>query len=118
MVRYRLPEETSLKNQLVTPTQANRLYATIPLESIGNPDGPVNVLARTASWAGVILLSSDEIPNSGVISLPTALYPGGTDGDGDVDGLDLARFAAQVAGGTNTITPAQFVVDYGKAGGA
>jgi hypothetical protein len=64
------------------------------LESIGSPAGSVDILVRTASWSGGggILLSNDDLPNSGVITLATATggRPGDLDFDGDVDGGDLA----------------------------
>ena len=89
-----VPEATKTVCQFATPTQSNRLFLTLPLESIGSPAGSVDILVRTASWSGGggILLSNDDLPNSGVITLATATggRPGDLDFDGDVDGGDLA----------------------------
>ncbi len=43
------------------------------------------------------------------------IIAGDMDGDGDVDGVDLAIFAQQVANGTNTVTPAIFAANYGRS---
>ena len=61
------PASVATATQLATPTLANRLYLTLPLESIGSPTGPVNILVRTASWAGAgssLLLSNDDLPRT------------------------------------------------------
>ena len=47
-----VPESMKTVYQFATPTQSNRLYLTLPLESIGSPAGPVDILVRTASWGG------------------------------------------------------------------
>lgn len=104
--------QTDLKNQLTTVTLANRLYVTIPLDCIGKPAGAVNLMLQTAAWAGSILIPYDDLPNHGVVALPSRLYTGDLDGDGDVDGADLAAFIANPAG----IAPADFAANFGKAG--
>jgi hypothetical protein len=104
--------QTELKNQLTTVTLANRLYVTIPIDCIGNPVGGVNLMLQTAAWAGAILIPYDDLPNHGVVALPSRLLTGDFDGDGDVDGADLAAFIANPAG----ITLADFAADYGKGG--
>lgn len=89
------PEQVEVKNQLTTITLANRIYVTLPFECIGNPAGQVNMLVQTASWGGgPILLPNDDLPNHGVITMSAAILSGDFDQDGDVDGVDLARFAA------------------------
>ncbi|MDZ7581884.1 MAG: hypothetical protein U5R30_15195 [Deltaproteobacteria bacterium] len=99
--------------QLATPTQSNRLYLTLPLESIGSPAGPVDILVRTASWGGGgdILLSNDDLPNTGVITLATiqGTRPGDLDFDGDVDGHDLALLIQN----PTIVDPGRFAEDFG-----
>ncbi len=87
------PPQVDVRNQLTAVTLANRLYITIPLECIGNPSGSINYLVQTASWGGgPILLANDDMPNHGVITIPSEVRPGDMDGDSDVDGLDLLTF--------------------------
>jgi hypothetical protein len=90
LYRTLAPETVQTAYQFATPTQANRLYLTLPLECIASPSGPVDILVKSASWGGggEILLSNDDLPNSGVVTVatvPNALV-GDLDGDGDVDG--------------------------------
>ncbi len=110
------PESVTTVHQLATPTQANRLYLALPLESIGLPVGPVDILVRTASWAGPgssILLPNDDLPDAGVVTLMTIPggYPGDLDADGDVDGIDLVMFVNNPA----QMVLGDFVMDFGKA---
>jgi len=105
------PEQVDVKNQLTTITLANRIYVTIPFECIGNPAGQVNMLLETASWGGgPILLPNDDVPDHGVITLSTIILSGDFDQDGDVDGSDLAIFAA----GGNGITLENFAAEFGR----
>lgn len=87
---------------------------TLPIESIGSPVGPVDILVRTASWGGggSIFLPNDDLPNSGVVTLVTIPgdCPGDLDPDGDVDGRDLV----QLAGAPASIDLAGFAMDFGK----
>ena len=110
------PESVAIATTLATPTQANRLYLTLPLESIGSPIGPVNILVRTASWGGggSILLPNDELPDSGVVTVATVpgVFAGDIDGDGDVDGRDLAILAGNQA----LIGLTAFALDFGRLG--
>ena len=93
------PEHVEVKNQLTTVTMANRLYVTLPFECIGNPTGQVDILMENSKlgWRGRVLLSNDNLPDMGVITLPAALLSGDFDGDSDVDGYDLSAFAAAYA---------------------
>lgn len=108
------PESVQTVFQLATPTLSNRLYMTLPIESIGSPVGPVDILVRTASWGGggSIFLPNDDLPNSGVVTLVTIPgdCPGDLDPDGDVDGRDLV----QLAGAPASIDLAGFAMDFGK----
>ena len=89
------PEQVDVKNQLTTITLANRIYVTLPFECIGNPAGQVDMLVQTASWGGgPILLPNDDLPNHGYITMSANLCEGNFDHDGDLDGSDLAVFAA------------------------
>ena len=75
----------------------------------------MNILVRTASWGGGggILLSNDDLPNSGVVTLATipGACPGDLDPDGDVDGSDLAVLAINPA----LMALGNFAMDFGKA---
>jgi hypothetical protein len=111
------PESVATVTQLATPTLGNRLYLTLPLESIGSPIDPVNILVRTASWAGGgsgLLLSSDDLPDSGVVTVATipGMLAGDLDGDGDVDGRDLALLISA----PGQMGLADFSRDFGKVG--
>jgi hypothetical protein len=109
------PESLQTVHQFTTPTHANRLYLTLPLESIGLPAGPVDILVRTASWGGGggILIPNDDLPNSGVMTLATipGACPWGLDPDGDADGSDLAALANNPA----IKALGDFVTDFSKA---
>lgn len=101
---YRIipPETSRTVNQFATPSLANRLYLTLPLENIGSPTAPVDVIVRTASWGGGgswILLPNDDLPDSGVVTLNTLPFGllGDLDSDGDVDGRDLTILAGNPA---------------------
>ena len=74
---------------------------------------PDPVSPQTAAWAGSILIPYDDLPNHGVVALPSRLYTGDLDGDGDVDGADLAAFIANPAG----IAPADFAANFGMVSG-
>jgi len=108
------PETVQTAYQFATPTQANRLYLTLPLESIGFPTGPVDILIKSASWGdgGGILLPNDDLPNSGVITLATIpdVLAGDLDFDGDVDGRDLAILVNNPA----LIGLDDFALDFGR----
>jgi hypothetical protein len=56
---------------------ANRLYLTLPLDSIGSPAKAVEILVLTGSWGGGggILLPNDDLPNSGLVLLSTIPVP-------------------------------------------
>jgi hypothetical protein len=114
LYRTLLPESLQSTHQFATPTQANRLYLTLPLESIGSPAGLVDILVRTASWGGGsgILLPNDDLPNSGVVILATipGACPGDLDPDGDVDGRDLVV----LANNPTIMVLGDFVMDFGK----
>ena len=73
--------QMDLKNQLTTVTLANRLYVTLPIDCIGNPAGGVDLMLQTASWAGSILPPYDDLPNNGVVTLPSRMYIGDFYGD-------------------------------------
>lgn len=111
------PHTVQISNQFATPTQANRLFLTLPLESIGSPAGLVDIFVRTASWGGGggILLPNDDLPNSGVITVATTsgALPGDLDGDGDVDGKDLALLARN----PGLIGLGDFARIFGRTGG-
>jgi hypothetical protein len=66
-----VPETVKTVCQLTTLTQANHLFLILPLESFGTPAGLVDTLRRTDCWdgGGGILLSNDDLPNSGVITV-------------------------------------------------
>lgn len=104
------PESLQSVPQFATPTQANRLYLTLPLESIGSPAGLVDILVRTASWGGGgsgVLLPNDDLPNNGVVTLATLpnIYLG------DLDGRDLGI----LIGNPGIIGLGDFTLDFGKA---
>jgi hypothetical protein len=89
------PEQVYTVTQLATPTQADRLYLTLPLDLLGSPGTAVDILIRTASWGGGgsgILLPNDDLPNTTVVNFPVQpdLIPGDFNGDNAVDGRDLA----------------------------
>ena len=75
------PEQVYTVTQLATPTQADRLYLTLPLDLLGSPGTAVDILIRTASWGGGgsgILLPNDDLPNTTVVNFPVQpdLIPG------------------------------------------
>ncbi len=115
IIRFQ-PAAVDVKNQLTAITLANRLYVTIPFDCIGSPAATrVDMILETASWGGgPILLENDDIPNHGVITVPTTRLAGDFDGDGDVDGCDLAEFTMQLIQQTNMIPPATFAVTFGQ----
>jgi hypothetical protein len=117
LYRTLAPETVQTACQFATPTQAKCLYLSLPLESIGFPTGPMDILIKSASWGGGgdILLSNDDLPNSGVITLATVpgVLAGDLDFDGDVDGRDLAILAGNPA----LIGLGDFAVDFGRLGG-
>ncbi len=89
------PEEVHLSNQLTAVTLADRIYITVPLESLGNPTGEAKLFVQTASWGGgPILLPNDDLPNNGLIRVNLSFCLGDFDNDQDVDGVDLSTFAA------------------------
>ena len=102
-------ESVKTVHQFATPSQSNRLYLTLPLESIGSPTGSVDILVRTASWGGGsgILLPNDDLPSSEVVTLATV--PGDLDADSDVDYRDLALFASN----PTIMTLGKFSEDFG-----
>ena len=102
--------QTDIKNQLTTVTLANRLYVTLPLDCIGNPAGGVNLMLQTAAWSGAILIPYDDLPNHGVVTLPSRLCRGDFNHDGDVDGADLAAYIAN----PGTLAPADFAAEFGR----
>ena len=102
--------QTDLKNQLTTVTLANRLYVTLPLDCIDNPAGGVNLMLQTAAWSGAMLIPYDDLPNHGVVTLPSRLCRGDFNHDGDVDGADLAAYIAN----PGTLAPADFAAEFGR----
>jgi hypothetical protein len=116
LYRTTAPETVYTVHQFATPTQANRLYLTAPLERLGLPNAPVDILVRTASWGGGgsgVLLPNDYLPNNGVVTLATlpSTYLGDLDADGDVDGRDLGLLIS-IPG---IIGLGDFALDFGKA---
>lgn len=111
------PPEVNMKNQLTTITLANQLYVTIPLDCIGNPSGTsADMFLETASWGSeTILLENDNIPNQGVITIPTTSLLGDLNRDGDVDGHDLVIFAQQLSNNSNDISTEAFANNFGMA---
>jgi hypothetical protein len=82
---------------------SERVYMTIPYRLMDDDDG-MDARAVTMSGAFGTATFADEIPNSGVFSIPpNQECEGDFEPDGDVDGSDLAVFAADF-GRTNCDT--------------
>ena len=53
-----------------------------------------------------------DLPNHGVVTLPSRLCRGDFNHDGDVDGADLAAYIAN----PGTLVPADFAAEFGRVG--
>jgi len=94
--------------EVVFPAGLREAAFTITLES-GNIDEPAETIVATL---GTAALAAPGLVTSHTITILPVNYD--FDGDGDVDGLDLATCAAKLAAGVSGLSPEKFASLFGR----